>query len=61
MKISFTKQGWKIVIQLYNVWVWLMNAKFLENNMNIFQSNKTNIASSVWKYIFDNRYLLQDI
>lgn len=42
-----------------NIWVQLIKAKYLKNNMNFFQSKKTSPASKAWNHILDYRYVLK--
>lgn len=57
--IFLAKQGWEMLNQPENVWIKLMKAKYLKNNMNFLQCKKPSMASTAWKHILDHRCLIR--
>lgn len=56
--IFLAKQGWKILIQPDNIWVKLVKAKYLKNNIhNFLHINQSTLASKAWKNILHRKNL----
>lgn len=54
----FAKLGWEVLTELNDLWVKVVLPKYLTKD-NFLEAKKPANPSTMWKYIFDHRYLVK--
>lgn len=52
---SLAKQRMEVLTQPDNIWVKLINSKYLKNSRDFLSCNKPEVASTAWKNILDEK------